>query len=156
MNDNDVKKLILIHLEELTGLKLSLCDYFTEIGSYKDQPYINILLGQRCWGEIYDIVENAIKSSKIITHITPNGVERVAVVYDPIALKKLEAGLMINVFFPNMHCKHCNEINPFSFFAPCIIDPNGKPEDNICICSKCVEEKGWLNVDGDLRSDIFL
>lgn len=66
-------------IEEQTGLKLTLCDYFTDVKEIDHQKYFNVILGKpTSESREYDVLLNFSKKYNTIK-ILPNGYKRVAI-----------------------------------------------------------------------------
>ena len=66
-------------IEEQTGLKLELCDYFTGIKEHNGRKYFNVILSQRTSeSKEYDTLKRFADKYKLIL-VEPNGLNRVAV-----------------------------------------------------------------------------
>lgn len=69
----------LILIEEQSGLRLELCDYFTGIRYFNDKPYFNVVLKKRISESLeYDILKRWCNKYKNL-QIENNGLKRVAV-----------------------------------------------------------------------------
>ena len=67
------------HIEEQTGLKLQLCDYFTGIREFSGDKYFNIVLNEKISeSKDFDVLKRFADKYRTII-IEPNGVSRVAI-----------------------------------------------------------------------------
>lgn len=67
------------YIKEQTGLNLTTCDYFTEIGELNGKKYFNVVLNKNTSeSEEYNTLEKFANKYKTIK-IEPNGVKRVAI-----------------------------------------------------------------------------
>ena len=66
-------------IEEQTGLKLQLCDFFTGVKQLNGRKYFNVILPQRTSeSKEYDTLKRFSDKYKLIS-IEPNGLNRVAI-----------------------------------------------------------------------------
>ena len=85
MKPDVIKNKMLEYIKEGTGLKLTLCDYFTEIKYLNGYPYFNILAsgdGLETFNRELKMIENLSRSSGIIVDAQPNGVQRISIHFD--------------------------------------------------------------------------
>jgi hypothetical protein len=54
--------------------------------------------------------------------------------------------------FAKMTCRKCGVVNPMVSYAPVIAGT----VEGTCICFNCVKARNWLDVNGDLKSNINL
>jgi len=74
-----MQKDTLLLIEEQTGLKLTLCDFFTGISEMAGRKYFNVILEDRTSeSNVFDALSRFAKKSGLIS-VEPNGVKRIAV-----------------------------------------------------------------------------
>jgi len=74
-----MQKDTLLLIEEQTGLKLTLCDFFTGIRTVGSKKYFNVILAHRTSeSKEFDTLNRFSKKSGLIS-VEPNGVKRIAV-----------------------------------------------------------------------------
>lgn len=84
-NDIILKTLNLI--EAQTGLKLTLCDYFTGICTHNEEDYFNVVLPKKISESMeYDTLLRFANKYNII-RVEPNGVNRLAIFFNEDKIK---------------------------------------------------------------------
>lgn len=74
---------ILNYIKDQIGIDLQLCDYFTEIKDFNGKPYFNVILSDRVSDSQQMVkLERLAAKSSVISEIQPNGVCRVAIVFN--------------------------------------------------------------------------
>lgn len=53
---------------------------------------------------------------------------------------------------PQLECRKCGIANPLVYFAPVV----AHGYRGTCICFDCAARRGWLDLDGNLKSGIVL
>ena len=92
--NEELKKMVINHIEYHTGIKFDLCKEWSEIKKIKGCKYINIKTktNNRFNSDEWLKLERCANNSSIINRIEPNGYERVAII-----LNKLEESNNENV-----------------------------------------------------------
>lgn len=68
------------YIKSSLGITLEACDYFTGVRESKKGKYVNFLLNKRVSeSREFDEISNFAKYSKVVNHVEPNGVNRIAI-----------------------------------------------------------------------------